>query len=281
MGEITGSTHRLAGRVFSSFSATTLSRSDRVLISACIVVVTALAWGYLVHLDHEMSTDMEHDKAMAAMGMTTMQMPWTAADVSLTFAMWTVMMAGMMVPTAAPLLLLFAAARAGGERDHVVLATLIFGLGYVTVWSGFSLCAAIAQWALHQAAMLSISQAASSPQFSGAILITAGGYQLTSWKSRCLTHCRSPLGFLMSNWRDGKLGAFQMGVRHGAYCLGCCWALMCVLFVVGVMNLMWVAALTVFVLLEKIGRQGAIFSRVAGAAMVVLGIAVMALRHGS
>jgi len=120
--------------------------------------------------------------------------------------------------------------------------------------------------------MLSATMAASSPRLGGAILIAAGAYQLTPWKGKCLSHCRSPLGFLMTNWRDGKLGAFQMGIHHGAFCLGCCWALMCVLFVVGVMNLVWVAALTGFVLIEKTGPAGVIIARAAGAAMVLLGI---------
>src|SRR5256885_2610118 len=203
-----------------------------------------------------MSSSMEHDTVMAAMGMTP-DSSWTAADVFFTFAMWAIMMVGMMAGTAAPVLLLFAAARAGRDgrdgRGGVPLAVLMFGLGYVTVWVGFSACAALAQWGLHQRALLSPAMAASSPYLGGAILIVAGGYQLTPWKGACLTHCRSPLGFLMTNWRDGRLGALRMGGRHGAYCLACCWALMCVLFVVGVMNLVWVAALTGFVLLEKIG----------------------------
>ena len=212
---------------------------------------------------------------MAAMGMT-MDMPWTAADVFFTFVMWAVMMVGMMAPSASPMLLLFAAARAGRGERGVSLATLTFGLGYVAVWTGFSVGAALAQWGLHQAAMLSQTMASSSSRLSGAILIAAGAYQLTPWKSRCLTHCRSPLGFLMTNWCDGTPGAFRMGFRHGGYCLGCCWALMCMLFVVGVMNLVWVAALTGLVLIEKIGPAGAIVARVAGAAMVVLGIVSIA-----
>lgn len=212
---------------------------------------------------------------MAAMGMT-MDMPWSAADVFFTFAMWVVMMIGMMVPSASPMLLLFAATRAGRGRRGVAPATLTFGLGYVAVWAGFSVGASVAQWGLHQAAILSAAMASSSGRLNGVILMAAGAYQLTPWKSRCLTHCRSPLGFLMTNWSEGTIGAFRMGFRHGAYCLGCCWALMGVLFVVGVMNLAWVAALTAFVLIEKVGPAGAIIARVAGAAMVVLGLAAIA-----
>jgi predicted metal-binding membrane protein len=118
---------------------------------------------------------------------------------------------------------------------------------------------------------------ASSPYLAGAILIGAGAYQLTPWKGACLTHCQSPLGFLMTHWRSGLFGAFQMGLRHGAYCLGCCWALMCVLFVVGVMNLVWVAVLTGLVLIEKTGPAGNMVARVAGAVMVAGGIVTMAM----
>jgi predicted metal-binding membrane protein len=253
-----------------------LSRRDRVLISTCLVVISALAWAYLVHLDRQLSSSMEHDTMMAKMGMTT-DISWTAADVVFTFAMWAVMMVGMMAGTAAPVLFLFAAARAGRSERGVRLAVLMFGLGYLAVWVGFSVCAALAQWALHQAAMLSPAMAASSPYLAGAILIVAGAYQLTPWKGACLAQCRSPLGFLMTNWRDGQIGALQMGVRHGAYCLACRWALMCVLFVVGVMNLVWVATLTGFVLLEKIGPAGTIVTRVAGA-MVLVGMLLMAAK---
>jgi predicted metal-binding membrane protein len=119
--------------------------------------------------------------------------------------------------------------------------------------------------------MLSPMMAASSPRVGGAILLAAGVYQLTPFKRACLTHCRSPLGFLMTHWRGGTRGALLMGLRHGAYCLGCCWALMGVLFAVGVMNLLWVAALTVFVLVEKSGPAGIVIARAAGAAMIAWG----------
>jgi len=250
-------------------ATSSLSSRDRILISTCLVLVTVLAWAYLVHLDRQMSVEMEFH---AAMGMSMMDMPWTTADVWFTFAMWTVMMAGMMAGSAAPVLLLFAASRAKRPGPGVKSSVLMFGLGYLAIWTGFSAVAALAQWALHGAAMLSPTMAASSPYLAGAILIGAGAYQLTPFKGACLTHCRSPLGFLMTNWRDGPFGAFLMGFRHGTYCLGCCWALMCVLFVAGVMNLVWVGMLTGLVLIEKIGRTGIMVARLAGAVMLIVGI---------
>jgi predicted metal-binding membrane protein len=261
--------------VHNTVSVAALSRRERFLISTCLILVTALAWGYLVHLDRQMSSSMEYDTMMREMGMAT-DVPWTAVDVFFTFAMWAVMMVGMMAGSAAPVLLLFGSARRARAAQGVPLAVFLFGGGYLLLWVGFSVCAALVQWALHDAAMLSPMMAASSPRLAGAILIGAGLYQLTPIKGACLTHCRSPLSFLMIHWRDGNAGAFQMGVRHGAYCLGCCWALMSVLFVVGVMNLVWVAALTAFVLVEKIGPAGALVARVAGAAMIVFGLLVVA-----
>jgi predicted metal-binding membrane protein len=252
-----------------------LARRDRILISTCLGLVIVLAWGYLVHLDRQMSSSIQYDRMMEEMGMT-MSGPWTATDVFFTFVMWVVMMVGMMAGSAMPVLLLFGAARSEGGARRVPLAVLIFGLGYLTVWVGFSAAAAIAQWMLHQAAMLSPAMSTSSPRLAGLILVTAGIYQLTPFKGACLSHCRSPLGFLMSNWRDGSVGAFRMGIRHGAHCLGCCWALMSVLFVVGVMNLVWVAALSVFVLAEKIGPGVAVVTRVAGLMMIVAGIVFIA-----
>ena len=242
-----------------------------MIVWACIALVTVLAWSYLLHLDREMSSSMAHDRMMAEMGMT-MDMPRTPADVLFTFAMWAVMMIGMMAGPATPMLLLFAGMQRTRASGPVPMALPLFGLGYLAVWTAFSACAAIAQEALHRAALLSPAMAASSPQVAGAILIAAGAYQLTPFKGACLTQCRSPLGFLMNRWRDGASGAFRMGVSHGLYCLGCCWALMCVLFAVGVMNLLWVAALTILVLLEKVGPFGAMAARVTGVIMIAVGV---------
>lgn len=246
-------------------------RRDRFLIAACIALITILAWAYLIHLSRLMSAENQNETMMAAMGMT-MDAGWKLADVLFTFAMWAVMMVGMMAPTALPMLLFFAAAQVSRGRKGTSLSTFAFGLGYLAVWTGFSLGAALAQSGLHQAAMLTPAMTSARSRLTGAILIAAGAYQLTTWKNKCLARCRSPLGFLMTKWRDGAIGAFQMGSEHGMYCLGCCWALMCVLFAVGVMNLVWVAALTVFVLFEKVGPAGALVGRLAGAAMVLFGI---------
>ena len=271
MAKTTANMRRFPGAVLSSSAAPPLAQRDRVFILTCIGLITALAWVYLVHLGHQMSSAMTYEQAMAAMGMAV-NTPWEIGDVLFTFAMWAVMMVGMMAPAAAPILLLFGAAQAKRGERRALPAVAMFALGYVGIWIAFSVGAAIAQWGLHGAAMLSMAMATSSPRLGGTILIAAGAYQLTALKNRCLTHCRSPLGFLLTNWRDGQLGAFRMGSRHGIYCLGCCWALMCVLFAVGIMNLLWVAALTAFVLVEKIGPKSAVAARLAGAALIVLGI---------
>lgn len=246
------------------------ARRDRIVVVGCCSVLTAFAWAYLLHLNHQMSAMTAYNGAMADMGMR-MNTTWHPADVWFTFAMWAVMMVGMMTPSAAPMMLLVSGAsrgRGAQRRPHVVVA---FGTGYLVVWITFSAVATLAQWALHHAAMLSPSVTMSSARLGGAILIVAGIYQLTPFKRACLTHCRSPLGFLLSHWRDGVTGALRMGMAHGTYCLGCCWALMCVLFVVGVMNLVWVAVLTIFVLVEKVGPAAAFVARGAGVAMMTAG----------
>jgi len=235
---------------------------DRLVIASCIVFISALAWTYLVHLSSQKMT----------MPMTT---SWTGADFFFTFAMWSVMMIGMMSATAFPVLSLFSSMRKNRTGSALDKTVLLFGLGYLIVWVGFSVVAAFAQWGLHEAALLSPKMATTSSVLGGAGLILEGAYQLTPTKGACLRQCQSPLGFLMTNWREGARGALVMGLKHGKYCLGCCWALMCVLFVVGVMNLAWVVALTAFILIEKFGRSGSYVARLGGVAMIAAGILVM------
>ena len=246
-----------------------ISARDRIVIVGCILAIAALAWALLVHLNAGMAP-----MTMEGMDMP-MAMPGTTSFLFL-FGMWAVMMIGMMAGPAMPMLLLFAGAHATRQPGRLPVATILFGLGYAIAWIVFSAGAALAQWALHRAAMLSPEMTAATPWLGGAVLIVAGVYQLTPVKRTCLDHCRSPLGFLMTHWRNGALGAAEMGLRHGAYCVGCCWALMLVLFAVGVMNLLWVAVLMLFVLIEKVGPGGIVVSRIAGVAMIAAGIAVMA-----
>lgn len=240
----------------------------RRVIGLAIAAVTLLAWVYLFHLSRQMSAAAADDARMAAMGMAVTAQ-WTRTDVFLTFVMWTVMMVGMMAPSVTPVLLL--AANAPRSERHVIPPVLLFGAGYLLVWVGFSAIATVTQWLLHAGALLSPAMAASSPRIAGAILIGAGLYQLTPLKNMCLTHCRSPIDFLMSHWRGGRAGPIRMGVHHGLYCLGCCWALMAVLFAVGVMNLLWVAGLALFVLVEKMMPATVLVSRMAGAALLIAG----------
>jgi predicted metal-binding membrane protein len=239
-----------------------------------MVLATALAWAYLIQLDHQMAASAASDTLMAKMGMSA-DASWGARDFLFTFAMWAVMMLGMMTPSAAPVLLLFTSMQTSrGARDASTTG-MMFGIGYLLIWIGFSAAAALAQWGLHQGLWLSDSMAVTSSRVAGVILIAAGLYQLTPAKSACLRQCQSPLGFLMSNWRNGARGAIRMGFQHGKYCLGCCWALMLVLFVVGVMNLVWVALLTAFVLLEKFGRGGIRIAQAGGLVMIAFGVRIV------
>jgi predicted metal-binding membrane protein len=244
----------------------------RRVIGLAIAAVTLLAWAYLFHLSRQMSAAAADETMMAAMGMA-MNTPWTRIDVLLTFVMWTVMMVGMMAPSVTPVLLL--AANAPRSEPRVIPPAVSFGAGYLLVWSGFSAIATVAQWMLHDEALLSRAMAVSSPRVAGAILIGAGLYQLTPLKNVCLTHCRSPIGFLMSHWRGGRAGPIRMGLHHGVHCLGCCWALMAVLFAVGVMNLAWVAGLALLVLAEKVAPGADRLSRIAGVVLVLIGIVTL------
>ncbi|MEO6445903.1 MAG: DUF2182 domain-containing protein [Gemmatimonadaceae bacterium] len=265
---------RSAGGVRSQPAVVASLGRDRLRIAACVVLITAIAWTYLIHLDRQMSQSVGHDAMMRAMGMA-MHAPWSATDLLFTFMMWTVMMVGMMSPSAAPVVLLYSGMQQRQGKGSLSASVLLFALGYLAVWTGFSGVATLVQWALHEAALLASTMAVASPRMAGAILVAAGAYQLTPVKSACLTQCQSPLGFLMGNWRDGSVGAFTMGLRHGVYCLGCCWALMGVLFAVGVMNLVWVAALTAFILAEKVGRSGAVVARIGAIALLGWGVVLL------
>ncbi|MCC6165908.1 MAG: DUF2182 domain-containing protein [Caldilineaceae bacterium] len=255
-------------------------KRDRDVVLAGLIAITLLAWVYLLFLAQPMDSTGSMGMGqteMAQMGADPMAMArpqlsmWSTAEFLLTLAMWAVMMVAMMTPSAAPMILLYASIeRKRQSRQSPFGQTGLFVVGYIVVWVLFSLAAASVQALLRQAALLSPA-AATSAALGGLLLIAAGLFQFSPLKYRCLHHCRSPLAFLLGEWREGLGGAWRMGLRHGAYCLGCCWALMLLLFVAGVMNLLWVAALAVLILLEKVAPAGPLLGRVAGIIFLLWG----------
>ena len=201
--------------------------------------------------------------------MMPMSPHWTIANVTAVFVMWALMMMAMMLPSATPMLLTFANLN---RRKGDITPTWAFAAGYLALWTGFSAFATVAQWGLQRADLISPMIVSTSPAMTASLLIAAGVFQFTPLKRRCLRHCRTPMGFLITDWRDGLSGAWTMGLRHGVYCLGCCWALMCLLFVIGVMNLAWVGALTLAVLAEKALPGGERIGNLLGIALIAVGV---------
>lgn len=251
----------------------TVLRRDRAIVGVALLATTLVAWLYLFHLAAVMpGMDMADMPGMAM----SRDHAWGVVDVVLLFAMWAVMMIAMMVPAAAPMILTFAMVqRKRHERDRAAVPTVVFLLGYAVVWTAYAAAAALAQWRLHEAALLSAVMASTSARLAGVLLLVAGVFQWTPLKQACLAKCRSPLSFVMNEWREGPAGAFLMGVRHGAYCVACCWALMALLFVAGVMNLVWVAGLAVFVLAERVLPGGRAVGRIAGTLLLVAGVVTL------
>jgi predicted metal-binding membrane protein len=209
---------------------------------------------------------------MVAGAMSPLPAAWSATDFVLMFAMWWVMMVGMMLPGATPLILTFATVnRRKRERGQPFLPTFAFTAGYLLVWGGFSLAATLAQWELERTALLLPSMKTGSAILGGALFVAAGIYQWTPLKHACLANCRSPLDFVINRWHDGWTGALRMGGEHGAYCLGCCAVLMALMFVGGAMNLLWAAAIAALVFVEKLSPGGEWIARASGVLMIGFG----------
>jgi predicted metal-binding membrane protein len=258
----------------------TVLRRDRVVVLAALAIITILAWTYVVWL----AIDMD----MGGMDMTGFRMvpagiglmmvstaPWDAVEFGFVFLMWAVMMIGMMTPSAAPMILIYArVGRQATAQGKPFAATGWFAGGYLAAWLAFSLAATAAEWALDRAALLSpTTMQSTSNLFGGIVLIAAGFYQWLPLKEACLKHCQAPLLFIQQHGgfrRDAK-GSLALGFRHGLYCVGCCWALMAILFVFGVMNVLWIALLSIFVLAEKVIPAGRIVARAAGVVLIALG----------
>jgi predicted metal-binding membrane protein len=242
---------------------------DRVIIVAELAALTALAWLYLVRMPMSAADFGAVAARLAA------PVPSEVVDLWLTFMMWAVMMVAMMLPSAAPMIMTYA--RIASDREGAPASRAwIFAAGYVVIWTAFSVAATAAQSALQHATIISNALSV-APIVGAVILIGAGIYQLTPLKLACLGHCQSPVGFFMTHWRSGAVGAFRMGLSHGEFCVGCCWMLMALLFVAGVMNLAWVAALSALVLLEKLTPWPRTVARSTGAVLVIWGL-LLALR---
>jgi predicted metal-binding membrane protein len=255
-------------QVLSMEVAESVLRRDRVIVLGGLAVISALSWAYVSYLAIDMNTtDMGMEMAMPRM------QAWSVMEFILTFVMWAVMMVAMMTPSAAPMILVFAGINRRRRKQQVsYVPTSVFLLGYLVVWAAFSVLATAAQWGLHTASLLSPMMASTNPILGGVLLLVAGIYQWTPLKHACLSKCRSPLGFVLTGWREGGWGAFLMGLKHGGYCAGCCWSLMTLLFVAGVMNLIWVAAIAGFILLEKVVPAGDRLGRVAGILLAGWGV---------
>lgn len=246
--------------------AEALLRRDRAFVTAGLILVTVLAWIYL----GTVGAPSGGARAMGEFG------AWSPLQTVLTFIMWAVMMTAMMVPSVAPVILLYARSyRLAVRDDRMVPPAGAFLVGYLIVWTGFSVVATFLQWGLERMAVLSPTLVSASPVFSGTILVLAGVYQWTPFKNACLGSCRVPTDFFSLKWEPDPRGALRMGFRHGVFCLGCCWALMALLFAGGVMNLLLVAGIALFVLMEKVAPFGPLLGRIGGALLVLTGIGLI------
>ncbi len=241
-----------------------IRRFDTLVILASLSGVTLLAWWYLFAMAADMG-------AMAAM--PNMAIPvWDSSYALMMFTMWAVMMVGMMLPAVTPAVLIYQSITKKASREgQTVTPTGVFTAGYLLIWMLFSAVATAAQWGLDKAALLSPMLVSTSSTLGATLLIGAGIYQFLPIKNACLKQCRSPMEFLSAHWRTGTKGAFCLGAHHGLYCLGCCWMLMALLFFGGVMNLFWIALITIFVLVEKILPYGDSGGKVIGFLMIAGG----------
>lgn len=280
----------IAGAAMSSSSTYTQPlieralRRDRLIVVTGLVLIAALAWAYLLA---------GAGTGMSVSAMSTwafppprpnmaMSGPWHGSYWILMVTMWFVMMVAMMIPSAAPMILLHArvtrhTSQKAGRFDAPV-PSAAFTAGYLAAWLFFSVAATALQWSLERAGLVDgMMMWSTEPVLTGVLLIAAGAYQFTPLKNACLAQCRSPVAVLSEIWRPGAAGAFVMGVRHGTYCLGCCWALMLLLFAGGIMNVVWIAGLAILVLVEKLISRGPWFPRIAGGVLIAAGFATALL----
>ena len=253
-------------------------RRDRQVVATCLLIVSASAWLYILS-GAGMGMSMLEMTRPGETGMDMdMVMPqaWSSGFTAVMFFMWWIMMVAMMLPSATPTILLSAALnRRSSSEIPPYGSAAVFTFGYLLAWAVFSLAAVFIHWILEQAGLLSMLMESASRALSGLLLILAGAWQFTPYKDACLTHCQSPVEFLVRHRRSGNWGALLMGLHHGYYCLGCCWFLMALLFVGGVMNLYWIIGLAIYVYLEKVLASGKWLVRFSGAGLLIWGILVL------
>jgi predicted metal-binding membrane protein len=253
-----------------------LLKRDRLIVVAALTATTVVSWLYLLWIVKSMSASMPNMPDMPGMSMAAPALhPWTASDFIFTFTMWSVMMVGMMIPSASPMILIYArVGRQAALQGKPLASTGWFAGGYVLSWTGFSLFATLVQSLLERLAGMTPMMTAATMTVGAGILIAAGLYQWTSLKDSCLQQCRAPLAFIQQygGFKRTASGSLFLGLRHGIYCIGCCWALMALLFAGGVMNVFWIAAIAIFVLVEKIVPGGRVIARIAGVAFVAIGL---------
>jgi predicted metal-binding membrane protein len=257
---------------------TAMLRRDRIVIVITLALLTGLAWSYLLSADMSMGGMDMTGLRMIPSGMGLMipaDTPWLAREFALVFVMWTVMMVGMMTPSAAPMIFMYAhVGRQTRAHGRPLAATVWFATGYFLVWAAFALLATLVQWAFERTTLLDSAMANTSTVVGGLLFVAAGSYQWTRLKDVCLTQCQKPFAFLMRHggFRGDATGSLMLGVRHGAYCVGCCWALMALLLVGGVMNVLWIVLLALLILLEKVAPFGHEIALVAGTVLLVGGV---------
>ena len=279
-----------------AFDLESVLRRDRLVVVVALVAVIVLSWAYVLagagmgmsafemtRMTQPVGVSDSAQLSMQGMstggtagGGTMVTGTWTVGYAVVIFFMWWVMMFGMMLPSAAPLLLLFARMmRKEKNKGAPYVPTGVFALGYVIMWAAFSAIATGAQWGLEASGLLSGIMVGTSAVLGAGLLIAAGVWQLTPWKNACLRHCRSPIGFLSAHWRPGRTGALRMGLVHGAFCLGCCWFLMALLFYGGVMNLYWIIGLALYILIEKLLPAGTRIGQLTGVVLIVWGVVLL------
>jgi len=246
--------------------------SDRWLILGGVGAITVSAWIYVVVQARQMPTGMMSNSMVGTMPSMNQSTTWTALEFGLMLLMWAVMMVAMMLPSALPMTLVYAAVVRTARGQHPMAPTSLFIAGYLTMWGLFALAATAVQMVLSQSSVLTSAMAVASPRLAGGLLIAAGAYELTPLKHACLAQCRAPARCIARHGQAGPSGGLWTGLALGATCLGCCWILMGLLFVGGVMNLEWIAAIALFILFEKTATVGVAAGRVAGALLVLLGV---------